>query len=235
MGLISNSNLVNWCEIKMISLNRKDSEKSCSICCDLFRDKKQICIKKLQKCTNQSICPICRQPDYEWIYIDDAAKYYRNLCSDKIKNFLRGVKTRKFYLNYRETCYPKNEKLKQFDCHRKIENLTNKLEKNQERLQGVTLDLFQICQNNIDKSKDLRIDSNVNWNFIYKKMVLRKTTECPICLGKLNRKNSKNILLSCSHYFHANCLNSYETYLQIESRNTNNCPLCRKNYTTLII
>lgn len=47
---------------------------------------------------------------------------------------------------------------------------------------------------------------------------------CSICLANLFPKQV--YLLSCSHMFHVNCINSFERY----SQPNNLCPCCRSRY-----
>jgi hypothetical protein len=46
--------------------------------------------------------------------------------------------------------------------------------------------------------------------------------ECPICQETFSTSLNKQIILSCSHIFHSNCLQSYERYTRVKT-----CPLCR--------
>lgn len=47
---------------------------------------------------------------------------------------------------------------------------------------------------------------------------------CTICCQKFGRK--EQVVLSCSHVFHLDCLNSFERFLGKKKKKT--CPLCRK-------
>ena len=66
------------------------------------------------------------------------------------------------------------------------------------------------------------------WTEIKEKALARPDTECAICFNELFSNKKKDIfLLSCTHVFHANCLNAFERY-NIDKRNT--CPCCRSEY-----
>lgn len=45
---------------------------------------------------------------------------------------------------------------------------------------------------------------------------------CPICLEGFKTPNNQ-VILSCSHVFHKNCLSNFEKYAQVKM-----CPLCRR-------
>jgi hypothetical protein len=47
-----------------------------------------------------------------------------------------------------------------------------------------------------------------------------KEKECSICLSEFE-KESKVLLINCSHFFHNECIKEWSMYKQ-------NCPICRK-------
>jgi len=49
-------------------------------------------------------------------------------------------------------------------------------------------------------------------------------SKCPICLDKYEEHHDVMGIAECSHYFHANC---FETWLDMAS----NCPVCRRELT----
>ena len=69
------------------------------------------------------------------------------------------------------------------------------------------------------------------WKIIHKKCIDRNDIKygCSICCDHF--KTKKQVLLSCSHTFHAQCLHSFEHYSQMRC-----CPLCRsKDYEKKVI
>lgn len=64
------------------------------------------------------------------------------------------------------------------------------------------------------------------WNAVFKRAITRKDAEqpCPIC--QENYKLTPQVILSCSHVFHLNCLSSFEKFVSREKRV---CPICRRN------
>ena len=66
-------------------------------------------------------------------------------------------------------------------------------------------------------------------------MSQKSVTDCPICIMPLTdqglyRKNLSSrptVLLSCSHVFHATCLQAFEEF-SFEKRRE--CPVCRSSY-----
>lgn len=66
--------------------------------------------------------------------------------------------------------------------------------------------------------------SKKEWNIMYKTFLDRNDIQygCAICQDHF--KNKKQVLLSCSHSFHSQCIYSFESYSQ-----TLCCPICRTN------
>jgi hypothetical protein len=60
------------------------------------------------------------------------------------------------------------------------------------------------------------------WDFIETKLFDRKESTCPICMEHF--KSGHEVLLSCSHMFHRNCLTSFENFMK---SNEKTCPICR--------
>ena len=81
------------------------------------------------------------------------------------------------------------------------------------------------------------IDADIKFNarFFHSQAVQRSVTDCPICIMPLTdqglyRKNSSSrptVLLSCSHVFHATCLQAFEEF-SFEKHRV--CPVCRSSY-----
>ena len=100
-------------------------------------------------------------------------------------------------------------------------------------------DLQLISQsNNVTLAQNIGLENRHNeiitkdeWNKIYNTFKLRDDIKygCSICQEHF--KFGEQILLSCSHSFHLNCINSFEKYTNIKC-----CPICRKkNYKKKII
>ncbi|KRX06004.1 hypothetical protein PPERSA_01082 [Pseudocohnilembus persalinus] len=72
------------------------------------------------------------------------------------------------------------------------------------------------------------------WLEIKKRAIERNEPDCAICYNSLLDKTKKKqlYLLSCTHVFHANCLNAFERY----NLNTGHeCPVCRQEYEKVIL
>lgn len=66
------------------------------------------------------------------------------------------------------------------------------------------------------------------WENVFRNTIKRKDHEqpCPICQEYYT--TTPQVILSCGHLFHLNCLTSFEKFVSIEKRV---CPICRKkNY-----
>mmetsp|Transcript_16121 Transcript_16121/g.16249 ORF Transcript_16121/g.16249 Transcript_16121/m.16249 type:complete len:446 (-) Transcript_16121:37-1374(-) len=64
--------------------------------------------------------------------------------------------------------------------------------------------------------------SQREWEGIENRLDSRGEAFCPICMDGFNRGHE--VLLSCSHMFHRNCLQAFEKYVKAGDRM---CPICR--------
>lgn len=77
----------------------------------------------------------------------------------------------------------------------------------------------------------------IDWHLIFSKANERAVDNCPICLQSItlpdklyseSRSNRKLVVLSCSHFYHQKCLDSFEKFGNLS------CPLCRdRDYVSL--
>jgi len=93
-------------------------------------------------------------------------------------------------------------------------------------------------------------ETNINWIEVFNSAVLRCPTDCAICMLPIHcsqsaaastggtvssgSANRRDVLLSCSHLFHENCILSFERFLTTtvsQSSNKKSCPVCRSSYT----
>lgn len=77
-----------------------------------------------------------------------------------------------------------------------------------------------------DKPKEL--DSSVDWKSVRSKAERRQERNCAICLNEFG--SSKRCVLSCSHVFHARCMEGLEYY---DIKEEHNCPICRTCYSRI--
>eukprot|EP01035_Chromulina_nebulosa_P017383 gene17383-22931_t len=62
------------------------------------------------------------------------------------------------------------------------------------------------------------------WDNIEISISKRFDAYCPICMSGFNQ--GCEVLLSCSHIFHQNCLQALEKYMKTGNKS---CPICRTN------
>ena len=67
------------------------------------------------------------------------------------------------------------------------------------------------------------------WTNIETQSKTRHQESCPICREQF--KLSEQVILSCGHVFHRQCLRSFERFVRTSKRS---CPICRKQNCTLL-
>ena len=77
----------------------------------------------------------------------------------------------------------------------------------------------------IDKITKDKISEKTNWDKIMKDVNSKHVDICAICM--CDSYGKKNYVLSCSHVFHKNCLESFERF---DPYYTKKCPICRSDY-----
>ena len=68
------------------------------------------------------------------------------------------------------------------------------------------------------------------WDSIESQSKTRHQDSCPICREQF--KLSEQVILSCGHVFHRQCLRSFERFVRSSKRS---CPICRKQNCTSLI
>ena len=79
------------------------------------------------------------------------------------------------------------------------------------------------------RKQELTKITNDEWLKIKERATERKDKDCAICFNEIHCNNKKKglFLLSCSHLFHANCLQAFERY---NINKAHHCPICRAEY-----
>ena len=78
------------------------------------------------------------------------------------------------------------------------------------------------------KAFRVRPEGNVDWVRVHAQAQRRDDKECAICLQALGA-HRETTLLSCSHVFHAMCIQGFEYY-----DGSHTCPVCREHYTRTV-
>jgi hypothetical protein len=132
-----------------------------------------------------------------------------------------------------------NEILRQKWLLRKIENITSNLGRVVDQTESAVDRLLNEVDRNLTLSRQilgtkhryllLNHEKDLNWERIRSKALSRREDDCPICMEKVDLTTNNNTvsLLSCSHVFHKNCIESFEDFNIYELLL---CPLCRNPY-----
>jgi hypothetical protein len=242
-----------WKKLEEQTIKREDFKSTCPICLEgLYKRDTTIlscshifhknCILNFEKYSNNKKCPICRSANYELKdYYKDKEYFIKNNVIIIQKSY-RGFITRyNLYRSVFRNEMPKNKHLRSIYSKWKIKELTNKMcsimERQTKESQIVIKQLVkdvkeitsknkqmesEILKNNPHSHSHSHSDTIIDWNKIMKK---RKNDNCAICLTAL--LNKPVYLLSCTHCFHKNCLESFEKY---DNYYEKRCPICRGNY-----
>ncbi|CAD8208058.1 unnamed protein product [Paramecium octaurelia] len=206
------------------------------------------CLESFERVSQTKQCPICRRQDYEKKQFMVANKQYKIQSIIKIQALFRQFRCRKqFYERMIKMQYkPENSLLKRKLLFYKLSRISSRMSKTiqqqgnqaqqainqlgeniqikQEQMENNLNKIYQMKHNNEQMAK-LQPIIKVDWISIKKVALERREVDCTICLQSM--VNAKVFLLSCSHMFHANCLNSFERYSMAQ---INNCPICRQSY-----
>lgn len=244
-----------WKEAKEKSNARQDSCQPCVICKEDFGLQQQVllscshvfhrtCLEAFEKFSGRKSCPMCRKEQYQRRIIHEGAKEYRVKCATRIQAAWRGYIVRQWYKRLRQTVPPKDPNLRKKFYEDKFKNITDRLLQSMEaRNQSVDDLLLEIDQSIAASRYTMRqldgdsgnIMTETDWDQVQLQAVQRCVTDCPICIMPLSdqglyKKNSSSrptVLLSCSHVFHATCLEAFEEF-SLDTRHV--CPVCRSLY-----
>jgi hypothetical protein len=235
-----------WKKLESQSLNRNDHTSNCPICLDSLSKRESLilscshvfhkfCIQNFEKFTNNKKCPICRCANYETKDYYKDKEYFIKISIIIIQKTFRGYYCRiMLYRNIFKHDMPKNKHLRSIYSPWKIKELTNKMcqiieKKDQETkniIKGLEKDLREIKKTSEKIKKEVNVKGDdklfTDWNKI---LNMRKSDTCAICFCQLNKKDV--YLLSCTHCFHKNCLDSFEKF---DTYYEKRCPICRRDY-----
>lgn len=244
-----------WKEVKEKSNSRQDSALPCVICKEDFGLQQQVllscshvfhraCLEAFEKFSGRKSCPMCRKEQYQRRIIHEGAREHRLKCATRIQAAWRGFIVRQWYKKLRQTVPPKDPKLRKKFYEDKFQNISDRLLQSMEaRNQRVDDLLLEIDQSIAASRHAIRqIDGNIegtmaeaHWDQVQLQAVQRAVSDCPICIMPLgeegvhlsNNPSRPTVLLSCSHVFHATCLQAFEEF-SLDKHHV--CPVCRSLY-----
>ncbi|XP_020791294.2 RING finger protein 32 [Boleophthalmus pectinirostris] len=245
-----------WSLIKVRSVQQRESIYPCAICKEEFHLKPQVllscshvfhraCVQAFEKFSRQKSCPVCRRQQYKTRVIHDAANLFRHQCATRIQAWWRGYTIRKWYTNAMKTRCPKEKLLRQRFFEEKLQELNDSFVQychtdTEAFLSDIDHSLSSSRQvfDELER-RHMSMPKEHHWDRIQSQVIQRGVWDCPICLTALHTpslterdearyaQHRRCVLLSCSHVFHHNCLQSFET-LTTDSQLS--CPLCRSVY-----
>lgn len=249
-----------WKEVKEKSNSRQDSALPCVICKEDFGLQQQVllscshvfhrtCLEAFEKFSGKKSCPMCRKEQYQRRIIHEGAREHRIKCATRIQAAWRGYIVRQWYRKLRETVPPKDPRLRRKFYEDKFQSISNRLlESTEARNQSIDELLLEIDQSiavsrhtmrQLDDSSEGML-AEADWDQVQIQAVQRSVTDCPICIMPLcdeglyrnDSPSRPTVLLSCSHVFHATCLQAFEEF-SLDKHHV--CPVCRSLYQKKIL
>jgi hypothetical protein len=235
-----------WSLVEKRSEQREEYKGSCPICQEKQGTQACVilscshvfhssCLKSFEKFAKTKACPICRKASYDKKSYKTSENYYYLYCVVKVQSIIRCFIYRERFIRYMQSHPSSNLEvnrkyrsihLKRFDVRfnkhldhqeAQIDKLFSELET---KLQASQAAVFELKSGFRNKPKE----KHVNWDEVCEKAVSRSEKMCPICLQGLSLRET--VILSCSHLFHAQCIQSFESY----SISSPCCPVCRSDY-----
>lgn len=232
----------------------KTDEQMILSCSHVFH---KTCFESFEKHTRVKACPICRKQNYDKRKTNYGSITYITKCVIKIQKLWRGYSGRKFFfeIHCKNPEYlPRIIKLKKRLISYRLMKVGRKVDRTMKMKTKATEDFIQKMEENI-KNNNENIEKQIaniyhyneenklqvrdllpqkkspqiigkKWHEIKEKSLKLCGNECTICLSTLF-PNKNLYLLSCSHIFHTQCIESLERY-SLTGKNL--CPLCRTEY-----
>lgn len=229
-----------WSVAKEKSRKRQDSQEPCPICCEDFKQEDQVilscshvfhaaCLANWERHSGVKNCPVCRQAHYEKRTTSEGAAAFYQKCVLRVQAVCRGFIARR----------RAHRMLMEIRPEVKRDFVGSKLTKASARLVGCIdarerdLDDFfaELDQSVAQARIDIHGPVERDWAAITQQALARGDSECAICLGNVDlcseRHGRHAVVLSCSHVFHAKCIDSFERFSTTEQCV---CPVCRSAY-----
>eukprot|EP00742_Colponemidia_sp_Colp-10_P009539 GILJ01010411.1.p1 GENE.GILJ01010411.1~~GILJ01010411.1.p1 ORF type:complete len:391 (+),score=23.92 GILJ01010411.1:30-1202(+) len=234
-----------WSEIK--SKTKARQEAFCPICMEEFALEQQVilscshvfhktCLTSFEKFSKSKSCPMCRKQAYEKRTFDGGKELYAHRCATQIQAHWRGYKLRQAFYELQRANPPKDPRLRRKFFGERLRNVSDRffmeLDREHDSLDSFLAEIDSSLEqsrkviNNAASMADARTVTEEVWTTAREKALGRADTVCPICYCELNARKEV-CLLTCSHVFHSQCIQSFENFNVYDNRQ---CPLCRALY-----
>ena len=224
-----------WEAIAEVSRDRGASREPCVICCEHFRDEKQVllscghvfhraCLRSWERHSKSKVCPVCRKQHYRKHGIEDGVNIYREECAVRLQAAWRGAHTRRTTDKALRHANP--TRLRRY-CERRLCGLTDDLLGRIEAERSAVDELFAEIDSSVAASRVMMGEQPVDWAHAAHVARARGLGDCPVCLTAL-KEGEPLTLTSCTHVFHERCLASFERF---SIKPVCQCPVCRAAYT----
>ena len=225
-----------WEAIAEVSRERDLSKQGCVICCEDFKASRQVllscghtfhkqCLRSWERHSKSRCCPVCRKLHYRKRAIDDGANLYRAECATRIESAWRGVLARRSTAKALRHANP--QRLRRY-CEQRLGGLTDALVGRLDAEHSAIDALFAEIDSSVAASRIVLNAGSVDWERTEEVARARGFGDCPVCLNSMAEGCGQPLaLLSCTHVFHARCLDSFERF---SLRPTCVCPVCRAAY-----
>lgn len=196
-------------------------------------------------------CPLCRKANYQKMITSTGARAYRERSVKKIQAHTRGYLMRKFYRKLLRDFFKQGGG----DTARRrayfvgelgayADRVARQLRRNEDALDA----LFVELDRNLAISRQVMAGGDAQdaqkqlhgllvheWQAVYEKAMQRNEEECPICMVDFDTKKADSkdqVLTSCSHVFHFQCMKAFEDFNIYE---ISLCPVCRNAYKRIAL
>ncbi|OQR82061.1 RING finger protein 32-like [Thraustotheca clavata] len=239
-----------WEECEFQAEERGDPAYPCSICREPFGVLPKVilscshmfhhnCLTSFERFlrTNARVCPLCRKQNYQKKLTKRGELHYKKACAIKMQAFVRGFLTRQHYPELLNQYYKQgygDPKRRALFYASKISSISSRIVRAMDsRADSIDALLAQFDQTvilsrsvfNPTEAIDTKCQTSDKWASALLKATTREENECPICINAIDSKPM--MLLNCSHVFHTDCLNAFESFNIYE---VHLCPVCRCNY-----
>lgn len=201
------------------------------------------CLDALERHTGQRSCPLCRNEHYQVKLINDGAKAHMHAAAVTIQAAYRGHRVRERLRPLLESHVPNDPKLRAKFHKTRLAKVTDRLLVRAEARRGAVDDFLADLDSDVAtvRAKLNRAHARVmarpisepEWRQIEGVAAARMGAgcDCPICLTPIGTGRGRHrTVLSCSHIFHTQCLESLERFSCGSAGAQPQCPVCRSFY-----